>query len=144
MGRQPRNILAFPYYIEENEILYAIFRRSDACFWQGVAGGVEDDETNNSATIREVYEEAQIEAKGRIIELEATALIPASEFQADWGENITYVKEVSYGIEASSLEVKISSEHSEYCWVGFEKALSMLKYESNKVALMELNIILKK
>ena len=46
MARAPFNVLVFPYrHVDHDQFEYALFKRSDAGFWQGVSGGGEDDET---------------------------------------------------------------------------------------------------
>jgi dATP pyrophosphohydrolase len=41
MARSPFQVLVFPYYVTNNAIEYAIFKRTETSggFWQGIAGG---------------------------------------------------------------------------------------------------------
>jgi len=38
MARAPFRILVFPYKMLDDNPMYALFRRSDEGFWQGIAG----------------------------------------------------------------------------------------------------------
>ena len=50
-----------------------------------------------------------------------------------------YAEEFSFAVNISDQSIKLSEEHSEYKWVSYEEAKSLLKYDSNKSALWELN-----
>lgn len=64
MSRQPKQIHVYLYRKNQNGYEYAIFQRSEnPLWWQGICGGVEDDETIEEAAIRETYEEAGIAGK---------------------------------------------------------------------------------
>ena len=56
-----------------------------------------------------------------------------------WGENVYYADEYSFAANISDKQIKISEEHSEYKWVSYDEARNLLKYDSNKSALWELN-----
>ncbi|MDP2946879.1 MAG: NUDIX domain-containing protein, partial [Nanoarchaeota archaeon] len=55
--RAPFQILIFPFIKDKVGYLYAIFKRSDLGFWQGISGGGEDAETPIEAVKRELFEE---------------------------------------------------------------------------------------
>lgn len=61
MARQPKQVHIYLYRERENKYEYAIFHRADMpeC-WQGICGGVEDQETEEEGVRREVREEAGI------------------------------------------------------------------------------------
>lgn len=137
--RQPINVIVFPYIIENNRLLYCIFRRSDMPIWQAISGGVEDNEIPLEAAKRECYEEAGIEDNHEFIELDSEASIPADIFkQSHWG-NIYVIKEKSFGVSVHSKDIKLSHEHTYYEWLSFDEAYERLRFDSNKVALWELN-----
>ena len=72
--RAPFQILAIPYKIIDGLPLYCVFHRADFDQWQFIAGGGEDDEMPLQAAIREIYEEACINADN-ILELKAMCYI---------------------------------------------------------------------
>lgn len=140
--RLPKQVLIIPYRIIENKVEYCIFRRKDMDVWQWIAGGVEDfDKDILSAAEREVYEEIGISNNINITQLECITKIPVvnivKEFK--WGENIFYAEEYSFAMNINDNPIKLSDEHSEYKWFSYEEARRVLKYDSNKSTLWELN-----
>ncbi len=51
--RAPFQVLVFPYRQRGEEIELLIGRRAQEGYWQGIAGGGEDNESLLAATIRE-------------------------------------------------------------------------------------------
>ena len=141
--RRPHQILAFPYKKENDKYIYCIFQRSDLKgTWQGIAGGVEDfDKTFVDACKREANEEAGISNSAKVIELESTCNIPVLNVVKDfiWGEDVYLVQEHSFGIDCLNEDISLSHEHTQYKWCSYEEAINLLKYDSNKTALWELD-----
>ena len=145
-GRAPFQVLIFPYIKDEKtgKILYAIFKRSDLDFWQGISGGGESDETLAEAARREVHEETNIQANtSDFTRLSSMTTIPSAYIKGQiWGA-VIMIPEFSFGLKTKSRELSLSSEHSEYLWLEIDEAIEKLKYDSNKSALWELNYRLK-
>ncbi len=141
--RQPKQILAFPYKKNNNgEYIYAIFCRSNKNeVWQGIAGGVEENESILEACKREANEEAGISYSAPIIKLLSMSTMPVVNVTKDfiWGENTYLIEEYCFGIDASKENLVISHEHSKMEWLTYEEAKNKLKWDSNKNALWELN-----
>ena len=57
--RKPIQILVFPYRKNKKLkcIQYCLFLREDLGVWQGIAGGVEDNETIEQSALREMFED---------------------------------------------------------------------------------------
>ena len=145
--RKPHQILAFPYKIENGKIMYAIFKRSDKQgTWQGIAGGVEDNESYIEACKREANEEANISYKAKVVELESICTIPVTKVTKEfiWGDDVCLVHEHCFGIDATDESIEISTEHADFKWCNYEDAQKLLRYDSNKNALWELNYKLNK
>jgi dATP pyrophosphohydrolase len=125
---------------------FAVLKRSDAGYWQFVAGGGEDDETPLKAAQREIKEEVGIDASGRIVKLESMATVPRTHFaDADsWGGDIFVIPEYCFAVDVGKNVLTVSCEHTELRWVGYEEAMSLLKWDSNRNALWEVNERLKK
>ena len=144
MTRAPLQVLVLPFRCAHGRLEFAVFRRADgdgAC-WQGVSGGAEVGETEVDAARREFAEETGLSAERRWITLQARASIPAGVFacRSDWGENTYVIDEASFGVElADEDRVALSQEHSEVRWLPFAEARSLLRYDSNRTALWELN-----
>ncbi|MDB5036190.1 MAG: hydrolase [Chlorobi bacterium] len=142
MPRAPYQILAFPYRILNGEPRYALFRRNAATggYWQGIAGGGEEEETPLEAARRESFEEAGISIGSRCIRLDSMAMIPVVQISGFlWGDDVLVIPEYAFGVEVDDDLLVISGEHTEYCWTDYESALAMVKWESNRTALWELN-----
>lgn len=144
--RQPYETLIFPYKKEENGIKFAIFLREDMKCWQGICGGGEDNESIIETAKRESFEEAGINYDSDYIRLDTITTMPvvAITGKFSWGEDIFVVKEYCFGVNALGQEIKLSDEHTEFKWLTYEEAKKLLKWDSDKTALWELNERLKR
>ncbi len=143
--RAKYQVLVLPYKIAR-EILYCIFKRNDMDCWQLIAGGgeIEDDTVLTSAK-REAFEEAGILSKEKYTELETKCSISTEHFGArtQWGVECLVIPEYSFAVEIVNDDIRISQEHTAFEWVDYSTAMYRLKYDSNKVALWELDNKLK-
>lgn len=142
MARAPFQVLIFPYIKDKQGFIeYAIFRRSDGDYWQGIAGGGEEGETPEEAARREIQEEAGIPGNSNITSLDSKASVPVIGVTGEytWGDDVFVIPEYTFGARVENRQLKLSKEHKEYKWVGYEEAMIMLKWDSNKNALWELN-----
>lgn len=143
--RQPYQVLVLPYKFDKTVIKYCVFRTKKN-FWQFVSGGGENEETIWQTAARELFEETKIKANSSLDKLESVCSIPVSAFSPTvvdaWGD-IYVVPEYSFSINISQDNIILSHEHDEFVEVTFEEANSILKYDSNKTALFELNQKLK-
>lgn len=139
--RAPYQVLIFPYIITEDTIQYAIFNRSDYGYWQGIAGGGKDGETPIESAKREAFEEAGILREFSYIQLDSVSSLPVEDVVGEflWGDDVYVIKEFSFGVQVSTKNISLSKEHSNYKWLCFEEAVTLLKWDSNKTALWELN-----
>ena len=147
MARAKYQVLILPYHREGESVLYCVFKRSDMDAWQFIAGGGEDEDGSELASAkREAFEEAGISTSCRFFPLETLCSIPAECFpkaRAVWGEECLVIPEYSFAVELENKELCISNEHTEYCWADYETARELLRYDSNKTALFELENKLK-
>ena len=142
MPRAPFNVLVLPYRrVGADEFEYALFRRSDAGFWQGVSGGGEDDETPLRAARREALEEAGISPDSAFLPLDTVESLPAVEFRSGvlWGEDIYVIPQYCFGVRVEDPQLVLSDEHTAYRWLPYGEAKGMLKFDGNRTALWELN-----
>lgn len=141
MGRSPFQVLIIPYFDNGDEILFALFQRGKEGYWQGIAGGGEDAETPLQAAKRESWEEAGISSERRFVSLDSLITIPVEHVVGSfmWGEEKYVIPEYSFGVELHVQHLKLSQEHSQYLWVNYDEASKMLKWDSNKNAIWELN-----
>ena len=139
--REPYQILAIPYRIVDGTPLFCIFRRADSNIWQFIAGGVENGETQFEAAKRETIEEIGVEPKD-IKQLTCIAYVPAEVIaeskRQHWDKNTYVIPEYSFAFECDS-EPTLSNEHTEYKWLTYDEARKLLKWDSNKIAMYEIN-----
>ncbi len=144
MARAKYQVLVIPYLKTEDGIFYGIFKRADCedC-WQFIAGGGETEDENPMASAkREAQEEANISSDAHFSALETTCSISTECFKnarAIWGEECLVIPEYSFAVEVKKEDIRISREHSKFEWVDYDTAKQRLKYDSNKVALWELD-----
>ena len=147
MARAKYQVLVLPYQRQGDAILYCIFKRSDLCVWQFIAGGGEDeDDSPLISAKREAYEEAGISCDEKFHALETTSSISTEGFkkaQLVWGETCLVIPEYCFAVEVPDGAITISHEHTSFEWVDYATAIQRLKYDSNKVALWELDNKLK-
>ncbi|MFC1586692.1 NUDIX pyrophosphatase [Planctomycetota bacterium] len=142
MPRAAYQVLVFPFFINDDETIdYALFRRKDADYWQGIAGGGETGEAVLESAKRETYEESGIAPESKFIVLDSVASVPVTAFadHALWGKDTLVIPEYSFGVAASDKNLSLSAEHTEYIWMDYENAVTMLKWDSNKTCLWELH-----
>ncbi len=141
MPRAPFQILVLPYWMMGGgTIEYAVFRRSDQGWWQGIAGGGEDDETPLEAAKRESYEEAGISPDSDYTKLDSLSTIPVVGICGfAWGEDVLVIPQYCFGVCVKDDNLKLSHEHTESRWLPYGQARELLKWDSNKNALWELN-----
>ena len=146
MGRTPFQILVIPYRRAGGVHHFALFRRADEDYWQGIAGGGENEETPFEAAVRETIEETGILSSPTLLPLDTVSSVPATCFKDShlWGETTYVIPQYAYGAGLGQGEVRLSSEHSEFGWFRFEEAISRLKYDADRTALWELNERLQK
>jgi dATP pyrophosphohydrolase len=146
MARAPFQVLVYPFRrIDQEEFQYAIFKRTDAGWWQGIAGGGEDQETPLEAARREAYEEAAIPPACEFLRLDSMESVPVTAFRHShlWGENMNVIPQYCFGVAAHDVEITISQEHTEFKWLTYEEACPLIKYDGSRTALWELDKRLK-
>jgi dATP pyrophosphohydrolase len=143
MARAPFQVLVYPYcQVHDDRIEYALLKRSDAGYWQAIAGGGEDDETPLEAAKREAHEEAGISPHSDFLQLDTVEPVRVTEFRDSrlWGDDVYVIPQYCFGVSVNDRQIVLSREHTEYRWLTYEEAV---KYDGNKTALWELDKRLK-
>ena len=147
MARAPFQCLIIPFMIENDTPKFAIFKRADHGIWQFISGGGEDEETPLEAAKRECFEEANIPLTTELYKLDSICSIPVEiyceEYRKNWDKNYFVITEYTFAFKLTEDIIKISNEHSEFKWVSYEEAITLLKYDSNRTALTELRARIK-
>ena len=144
--RAPFQILVVPYRNKPSGHEYVILRRTDAKYWQFVAGAGEDTETPLEAAKRETEEEIGMSKTADYIRLDSKNTVPKENFAAasSWDPDLYVIPEYCFAVDVDSREIVLSIEHTEFQWVDYITARKKLHWDSNKNALWELNERLKK
>ena len=137
--RQPYNVLIIPYRVENNLVEYLIAKRSDIEIWQAISGGGEIGEAIIDSAKRELKEETGLTGEDWI-QLDSICMLRKTMFKEHeyWQEHPHVIPEYSFGVRVRS-EPVLSKEHTEYKWCSEQEAIKLLKFDSNKTALWELN-----
>lgn len=143
MARQPKQVHIFLFRKDENGYQYAIFQREDMPFcWQGICGGLEDNETLEEGARREIFEEAGINQHLPLYPLESISYLPDNIFsdsaRLNWGENIVVVPMYFFAMPYKG-QVQLSEEHIDVKWLSYDDAYNLIYYYDQKIALYELN-----
>lgn len=145
--RAPIQVVVIPFrMVGGADPEYAVFRRSDDGNWQPIAGGAEDHESPARAARREAHEEAGLPLGTRLYQLQSMDTVAVTHFRARgaWPSDLYVVPQLTFGVNASGLEITTSQEHTEHAWVGYAEAAARLAYQSNQAALWELHERLKR
>ncbi|MEW5941546.1 MAG: NUDIX pyrophosphatase, partial [Chloroflexota bacterium] len=140
MSRAPFQVLVYPYRkTDDGQIEYALLKRADEGFWQGIAGGGEDDESPLEAARRETQEESGLPSTSEFLPLDTIESVPVTEFRDShlWGEDVYVIPQYCFGVSAQNSQIVISREHTEYKWFPYEEARALIKFDGNKTALWE-------
>lgn len=143
MARQPKQIHIYLYRKRGETFEYAIFQRSDlqTC-WQGVCGGLEDDETIEQGARRELFEEAGVADLLPLYPMDCVSYIPSGIFgnrtRQRWGKEVVVIPMYYFAMPYDG-EIKLSEEHTDVQWLPYRQAYRRLYFEDQRIALYELN-----
>lgn len=139
--RAPFQILAIPYKYVGGEPLFCVFHRSDADWWQFIAGDGEDNEMPEQAASRGIFEESGIKANN-LKKLTFMTYVPADciseKHRKLWLVDTYVLPEYSFDFECKD-KIILSHEHMGCVWLPYDEACTKLKWDSNRTALYELN-----
>ncbi|NLV75351.1 MAG: NUDIX domain-containing protein [Chloroflexi bacterium] len=139
--RAPYNVLVLPYRRTPEGWEFALLLEADEGNWQGIAGGGEDDETPEQAARREAREEGDLPDTCPLTRLQALQMVPVCYFDAPhWSPDLYTIPQYAFGLDATGCELQLSSEHREVAWMRIDQALERAFYDSDRVALWELNL----
>jgi dATP pyrophosphohydrolase len=140
--RAPFNVLVYPYLCVGGQTFeYALLRRADEGWWQGVTGGGEDDETPPQTARREAFEETGIPLDAALLRLDTVIPVPVTFFSVShlWGDELYVIPQYCFGVRAPDRRIVLSHEHTEYRWLSYKAARDLARWDGNKTALWELD-----
>jgi dihydroneopterin triphosphate diphosphatase len=133
-------VLIFPFRKSDGAgFEYAIFRRIRSGLWQAISGGGKTGESFIEAAKRESWEETGIPQSADYFCLETINSVPIHYFNENTPEGRYVIEEHWFAVDCSDIDITLSPEHSEFRWADYDAAHKLLKWDSNKTALWELN-----
>ncbi len=142
--RQPIQILVLPFRKSTaGNFEFLLLQRADNSIWQGVSGGVENNETTKETARREAFEELGIPINFNFIQLDMRSSLPRSLIKmsesSHWDTNLLIIPEHYFAVDVTDFEIKLSSEHKSSRWCCYTEAHKLLTFDTNKIGLWELN-----
>jgi dATP pyrophosphohydrolase len=137
--RQPVQVLVYAYTVVDGTARFLLLRRVATLigFWQGVTGGVEDDEEVLATAQRELWEETGFTAT-EIVPVHYSYSYPvADRFRYLYAEGTETITEFVFAARMDREETPVIDprEHDEWAWLGFDEALGRLTWATNIEAL---------
>jgi dATP pyrophosphohydrolase len=140
--RQPTSALIYPVTYINNEWKFLLLKRVPMpqyglpIFWQGISGGVEDNESVEEAAERELMEETKFTG----VQLIRVGFIRTIPMQDEWKKQyLAGTKEIIEHtficILEGMLKPTLSWEHTEFAWLFYMEAFEKLYYDGNRKAL---------
>jgi len=140
--RQATSVLIYPVAKLANKIQFMLLHRVPRpdlglpAFWQGISGGLEDNESVEETAKREFIEETGITAL-RIESIGFSYSMPImDEWRDKYPSGIEYITEhVFVALLDSQQEPKLSREHDQFKWCSKNEAIDLLSFTNNIEAL---------
>jgi bis(5'-nucleosidyl)-tetraphosphatase len=115
------------YYMRGEQPVYLLLQYSNGAHWDFAKGKIEAGETKQDAALRELHEEAGLQA----------TIVPGFEYSFAYTyarKNGAQARKTVYffiGI-VHSANVVLSSEHTHYIWLPYDQALERLTFDTAK------------
>jgi dATP pyrophosphohydrolase len=121
--------MVFLYQWENSEPKYLLLKRNSILggYWQPVTGFIEAPETNRQAALRELSEETGVEEYERVLD-------PKHFFFFDMNGRQCSVSVLAIEVRALP-KIRLSYEHTDYDWLGYDEARNRLHWENNRETL---------
>ena len=144
--RQPIQVLVYPVrHTVEGNWEYLLLRRMPGRegFWQGVTGGVEENEDLLEAAARELIEETGL-VRSDLQAIDYSYSFPVDDrFRYLYPSGTDSITEhVFLARITNEQRPELSEEHDQYRWCKFDEALSLLRWPENMEALKRCNRLL--
>ena len=137
--RQPVQVAVYCVRQHDDGWEYLLLHRvpKGGSFWQGVTGGMEDDENPNAAAVRELFEETGYVSKS-IENINFSYTFKVDEkWRHLYGDEVDMITELVFvAIVDDNKEPDLGSgEHDDWRWCLFNEAQKLLFWPGNKKSL---------
>ncbi len=124
-----KKIIAVIYKKEADSTKFLLLKRpkENTGIWNFVTGKARKDEKLLDTALREVKEETGLKAE-KIVDLDYS-------YEFSYRDKDKRFKEFAFVVKANTSNVTLSPEHIKYCWCSFNKAMKLIKHQTNKKAL---------
>jgi lipoyl(octanoyl) transferase len=144
--RQPVQVLIYPAKTAGSRWEYLLLRRtaSRGGFWQGVTGGVEDEEGLVEAARRELYEETDLVPLA-LEQIDYSYSFPVEEEWRDlYAAGVEEIVEyVFLALVDGQQQPTLTGEHDQWQWCRYDQALGLLTWPGNIEALTRCECFMK-
>ena len=144
--RLPLQVGVFLFRRNGERTEFLLLKRTPAKgdFWQSISGGVEDDETIHECMRREIEEEAGVTSFSNVVDNLLFYQYEDPTYRS--GATVT-ITQLFFGAEVPmdtvvDITKNHCKEHTESSWCLFDEAIALLKWDSNKEALRNLQAVL--
>ena len=139
--RQSTQVAVYCISLPSTDRHYLLLRRipSGGGFWQGISGGVEDDEDCLAAAKRELFEETGFEpVEIQQVDFSFTFPVP-DDMRHLYDQPVDLLKEVVFlaRIEDTPAPVLNPIEHDAWKWCRYHEAMKLLYWRGNKESLKQ-------
>lgn len=137
-------VFSVVYSTENKKIFYLILKRK--LHWKGwefLKGGIKFFETKKQSVKREVKEETGLKVLG----IKKFDISGKYKYDKEYPDRKGFIGQsfLLYSVRIKKDKIILDNlEHSDYKWVGFEKAIEKLKWENQKKCLKIVNSSLEK
>jgi dihydroneopterin triphosphate diphosphatase len=118
----------------------ALHRTPPWSYWHPASGALEEGEQPEEAALRELQEELQLDAAGRLWPVSYEYGYPAAdeppERRAEWPPGTDWITVTAYVVEApADFEPILNPEHDEYRWCSEDQAVALFHWPDVGAAL---------
>jgi dATP pyrophosphohydrolase len=134
--KRPESVLVV--VATKSQKILCLLRADHPHFWQSITGSVQEGEAPEAAALRELHEETGIEAKeGILVDCQCSVYFDIyphwrHRYHPDVKQNLEHV--FCFFLETEQ-NIKLSHEHTKYCWLSKEEAIKTMASPSNQTAI---------
>lgn len=134
--KRPESVLVI--VATHTQKILCLLRSDHPLFWQSITGSLQEGESPKAAALRELYEETGLQEKeGELVDCQYSVYF---DIYPHWRHR--YHPEVKQNLEhvfcflvEEQQDIKLSHEHTKYCWLPKKEAITIMASPSNQTAI---------